>query len=145
MQVWQVTRQVLYPGTNERRTRADGVGDAEGVLGEGVQDTTRIVEEFEGLVTGVDDGRDDPQVLQSVDIGAEGRGPDGQTGGSRDGDRRGYEGDEGRRGEHCESGRGGDCDKTVELNEPGLNSVQASASGATGEKRLPARHCACRK
>ena len=38
-----------------------------------------IVEEFEGLVTGVDDGRDDPQVLQSIDIGLEGRDLDGQV------------------------------------------------------------------
>ena len=38
-----------------------------------------IVEEFEGLVTGVDDGRDDPQVLRSIDIGLEGRDLDGQA------------------------------------------------------------------
>ena len=30
-----------------------------------------IVEEFEGLVTGADDGRDDPQILQPIDIGLE--------------------------------------------------------------------------
>ena len=71
-QGWQVTKRVIYPGTNERWARSSGICDAEGVLGEGVQSTTRVVEEFEGLVTGVGDGRCDPQVLQPVDIGVGG-------------------------------------------------------------------------
>ena len=132
---------MIYPGANERRARANGIGNAEGVLGEGVQGTTGVIEEFEGLVTGVDDGRGDPQVLQSVHIGVGGRGPDGQAGGSRDGDRRGDEGDEGRakgRGEHCEGVRGGDRDETAEpVNEPDLNSLPAT--GVTGEQQPPDR------
>jgi len=38
-----VTRRVTYLGALERWARASGVGNAEGVLGEGVQDSTRIV------------------------------------------------------------------------------------------------------
>ena len=130
-------REVIYPGANERRARASRIGDAEGVLGEGVQGTAGVIEEFERLVAGVDDGRGDPQLLQSVYIGVGRRGPDGQAGRSRHGDRRGNEGDE-RRGEHCESVRGGDCNEIAELNEPGLNSPPPS--GITGERQLPDRH-----
>jgi len=39
-----------------------------GVFGKGVQDSTGVVEEFEGLVASVNDGRCDLQVLQSIDI-----------------------------------------------------------------------------
>ena len=133
-----MTRRVIYPGTNELRARASGIGDAERVLGEGVQDTTGVIEELEGLVAGVDDGRGDPQVLQSVYIGVGGRGPDGQAGGGRDGDRRGDEGNEGRAKrmrKHCE---GVDCNETLELNEPGLSSLPAP--GVTGEQLFLDRH-----
>ena len=61
-------RLVIYLGTVEQGARASGVGDAEGVLGEGAQDPTGIVQEFEGLVTGVGNGRGDLQVLQPVDV-----------------------------------------------------------------------------
>jgi len=67
---------VIYLGTVERRAGASGIGDAEGVLGEGVQDPTRVFEELEGLVTGVGDGRGDLQVPQSIDLAAGGRGLD---------------------------------------------------------------------
>jgi len=97
--------------TDEGRTRAKGIGDGEGILGEGVQDSTGIVEKFEGLVTGIGDGRGDLQVLQSVNVDVGGRGLEGQARGSRDGDRRGDQGDEGSmkgRGEHRGEGNGGD-------------------------------------
>ena len=64
----RVTRRVVHLGAVERRARAGGVGDGEGVCGEGVQDSTGIVEELEGLVTGVSDCRRDLQVLQSIDV-----------------------------------------------------------------------------
>ena len=111
---------MVYLGADERRARTNGISNAEGVLREGVQDSTGIVEEFEGLVAGVDDGRGDPQVFQPVDIGVGGRGPDGQAGGGRDGNRRGDEDDERRakgRRKHCEGVRRVDCNETVELND----------------------------
>ena len=95
MQVCRVTRRVMYLGAVEQRRRASGVGNTEGVPWEGVQDSPGIVEEFECLVTGVENCCGDLQVLQSVDIDVGGRGLDGQAGGSKDGDRRGDEDDEG--------------------------------------------------
>jgi len=95
--------RVVYLGAVERRARATGIGDAEGVLWEGAQDPTGVLEELEGLVTGVGDGRGDLQVPQSIDLVAWGRGLDGQAGGGRHDDRRGDEGNEGStegRGEH---------------------------------------------
>ena len=74
--IFWVTRRVIHLGTFERRTRTGGIGDGEGVLGEGVQGPTWIIEKLEGLVAGIGDGRDDPQVLQSVDIDVGGRGLD---------------------------------------------------------------------
>ena len=128
--VCQIARCVIHLGTFERRARASGISDAEGVLGEGVQNSTGIVEEFEGLVTGVDDGRGNLQVLQSIDFDTGGRSLDRQTRGGGDGDCRGDESDEGSaegRGEHCdegiEGGRGDDSDETFGLNEPGLNTL----------------------
>ena len=85
--------------------RASSIGDAETVLREGVQDSTGVIEEFEGLVAGVDNGRGDLQVPQSIDFGAGGRCLDSQARGGRDGDYRGDEGDEESRegrGEHRE-------------------------------------------
>lgn len=105
-----MTRRATYLGTVERRARASGVGDAEAVLGEGVQDSAGVIEEFKGLVTAVGDGRGDLQVLQSIDLKVGGRGLDGQAGGSRDDDRGGDEGDERSaegRGEHCDEGSEG--------------------------------------
>jgi len=64
-----VFRAVLDLATVEQGAGASGIGDTEGVLGEGVQDSTGIVEEFEGLVAGVGDDRGDLQVLQPVDLG----------------------------------------------------------------------------
>ena len=103
-QVCQVSRGRFYLCAGERWARTGGIGDGEGVLGEGAQNSTGVVEKFEGLVTGVGDGRGDLQVLQSIDIDVGGGGLEGQAGGSRDGDRRGDEGDERStkgRGEHC--------------------------------------------
>jgi len=65
--VRQATR-MIYLGTGEQWARANGIDDNEGVLGEGAQDSTGIVEEFEGLVTGVNNGCCDLQVFQSIDI-----------------------------------------------------------------------------
>ena len=86
---------MVYLCTRERRARASGIGDGEGVLGEGVQDTTGVVEEFEGLVTSVDDGRGDLEVLQPIDIEVGGPGPDGQARGGGYGKDTGGYGDEG--------------------------------------------------
>lgn len=109
--VSRVNRRVIYLGAIERRARASGTGDVEGALGEGAQDSTGIIEEFQGLGTGVGDGCGDHQVLQSIDLDAGGRGLDGQVGGSRDDEDRGDKGDEESTegiGEHCgEGGEGG--------------------------------------
>ena len=102
----RVTRWVIHLGAIERRARASRVGDCEGVLGEGAQDSTGIVEEPEGLVTGVGDDRGDLQVLQSIDVGVGGRGLERQARDSGDEDREGSEGDE-RRREHCGEGSQG--------------------------------------
>ena len=51
-----VARRVIYLGTVERRARPSGVCNNEGVLGEGVQGPTRIVEELKSPTTGVGDG-----------------------------------------------------------------------------------------
>ena len=109
-QVCQVTRRETHPGTIERRARASGAGDDEGVLGEGSQDSAGIFEELDLLAAGVCNGRDDLHVLRSITLQAEGREYDGQVdvendgGGSRDGNRGGDEGDEGgtEEGEHCD-------------------------------------------
>ena len=92
--VFRETRRVIYLGTVERGARSSGVYDAEAVFGEGAQDSTRIIKEFEGLIAGVDNGRGDLQVLQSVDLDLGGRGLDSQTGSSIDGNCRSDEGDE---------------------------------------------------
>lgn len=83
----RTTGRVIYFGSVERGARAGGMGDTKGVLGEGIQDATGIVEEFERFITAVGNSRDDLQVLQSVDLDVWGRGLDGQSWGSRDGDR----------------------------------------------------------
>jgi len=93
--VHRVTRPVIYLGTVERRSRARGVGNVEGVLGEGVQDPTRVVEEFESHVTDVGDGSCDLQVLQSIDVDVGCRGLESQARGSGNRGRGGDEGDEG--------------------------------------------------
>jgi len=85
----------VYLGPIERRTRASGACNDEGVLGEGAQDSTGIVEKPEGTVTGVGDGRRNLQVLQSVDVNVRGRGLKGQAGDSGYEDRGGDEGYEG--------------------------------------------------
>jgi len=96
--ICQVNRRVIHPCADEGRARARGVSDGEGILGEGIQDSTGIVEKFEGLITGIGDGRGDLQVLQSVNVDVWGRGLEGQAWGSRDGDRKGDQGDEGSPG-----------------------------------------------
>jgi len=73
-QVCEVTRCVNYLCTVKRwASRAGTIGDTETVLRKGVQDPTGIIEEFEGLETGVGNGLGDFQLLQSVDVGAGGR------------------------------------------------------------------------
>ena len=105
-----------HRGTVERHARARGIRDGEGILREGVQDSTGVVEEFEGLSASVGDCRDNLQILQSIGIGIGGRGLDGQAGSSGDGghsedeDCIGGEGTEGGtdgRGEHRGGGAGG--------------------------------------
>ena len=71
---------MIYLGAVENRARP---GDCEAILGEGTQDSTRIVEESEGLIAAVGDGCGDLQVLQSIDVDIEGRGLDGQAQGVR--------------------------------------------------------------
>ena len=46
-QFCHVTRRETHPGTIERRLRACGTGDGEGVLGERVQDSTGIFQELD--------------------------------------------------------------------------------------------------
>jgi len=66
--VYQVTRMIYHGTVKPWVARASGAGDNEGVLGKGVQDSTGVVEEFEGLVASVDDGRCDLQV--HIDAGS---------------------------------------------------------------------------
>ena len=60
-----------------------------------MQYSTRIVEQFESLATGIGDGCCDLQVLQSTDIDVGCRGLESQARGSGNGGCRGDEGDEG--------------------------------------------------
>lgn len=83
--IYHITRHAVHPCTVERRGRTSGIGDGEGVLGERVQDSTRIVEELKGFATSVDDGCGDLQILHSIDVEVGDRGFDGQAGGSGDG------------------------------------------------------------
>ena len=106
-----VTRRVIHLGAFERRARTQGIGDSEGVFGEGAQGPTGIIQKLESLVAGVGDGCSDPQVLQSIDVDVGGRSFESQARGRRDDDRRSDEGEkrstEGRI-EHCgECGEGG--------------------------------------
>ena len=113
----RITRSAIHPSTVEGRLRTIRIGDSEGVLGEGVQGSAGIIEQLKGLVSRVDDGRGDLQVLRSVDVGVGDRCPDsdtrgvGDSGGSRDHDRGGEKCDERSaegRGEHRgEEGGGG--------------------------------------
>jgi len=70
--VYQATCMIYLGAVEPWAARAIGVGDNEGFLGKGVQDSAGVIEEFEGLVTGVDSGRYNLQVLQSIDIDAGG-------------------------------------------------------------------------
>ena len=85
---------MIYLGTIKRGARSSGFGDIEAVFGEGVQDSTRIVEEFECLVTGVGNGCGDFQVFQTINFDVRDRGLDGQAGSSTDGDSRSNEGND---------------------------------------------------
>lgn len=112
----QTTKRAIYLGAIKRGAKTGGIGDDETVFGKGAQDSTRIVEKFKGLVTGVEDGHGNPQVFQSVDLDVGNRGLDGQAGSSADGDHRSDEGDEGGMdGEHygvsSEGGWSGDSIK----------------------------------
>jgi len=66
--VFQATQMIYHGAVKPWAARASEVGDNKGVLGKGVQDSTGVIEEFEGLVASVDDGRCDLQVPQSIDI-----------------------------------------------------------------------------
>jgi len=66
--VCQETCMIYVGAVKPWAARASGVGDNEGVLGKGVQDSVGVVEKFEGLVASVDDGRCDLQVLHSIDV-----------------------------------------------------------------------------
>jgi len=66
--VYQATCMIYLGAVKQRVARASGVGDNEGFLGKGVQDSAGVVEEFEGLVTSVDDGCCDLEVLQTIVI-----------------------------------------------------------------------------
>ena len=101
---------MIHLGAFERRARTREIGDIEGVLREGVQGPTGVIEKLEGLVTGVGDGRGDLQVFQSIDVDAGDRGLDRQARGRGYDDRRSDEGEKGseeRRGEHCGEGSEG--------------------------------------
>jgi len=115
-QVCQVTRRVIHHGTYERRVRASGIRDGEGVLGDGMQDPAGIFQEFDCLAPSVGNSRDDLHVLRSIAPQTEGRERDGQVDvdgdgrGSRDGNHGGDEGDEGGtegRGDHHGEGAEG--------------------------------------
>ena len=108
--VYQVTGSATYLCTSEERTGASDICDVEAILGEGAQNSTGIVEEFEGPIAGVGDRRGDLQVLQSVNLDVWGRCLDSQPGGGRDCDHGGDEGNEGSaevRGEHHGEGSEG--------------------------------------
>ena len=64
----RTTRLVIHLGAVERGASAIGIGNDEGVLGEGAQDSVGIIEEFEDLVASVGDSHGDLHVLQSVDF-----------------------------------------------------------------------------
>ena len=85
---------MIYHGTFEQRVGAGGAGDAECVLGEGVQDSTGVSKEFEGLITDVGNGGGDFQVRHSVNLEVGGRALEGQAGSGSSGCRGGDEGDE---------------------------------------------------
>ena len=105
--VYQVTGSATYLCTSEQRTGTSDICDVEAILGEGAQNSTGIVEEFEGPIAGVGDRRGDLQVLQSVNLDVWGRCLDSQPGGGRDCDHGGDEGNEGSaevRGEHRDEG-----------------------------------------
>lgn len=104
-----------------------GTGDAEGVLGEGVQDSTGVVQKLEGLPASVYDGRSDLEVPHSIDVDVGSRGLDRQARSSNDG---GYSGDGDRiaddegewsiegTGRHYEGGGGTEGDWEVILMRP---------------------------
>ena len=96
---------VLDLRTNEARASTRVRGDGEGVGRERVQDATGIVDELEGLVTSVGDGRGDLQVLDAINRLGTGD-LEGEAGGRRDSDRGSRKGDEGGTeggGEHLEA------------------------------------------
>ena len=135
--VFRVTRRVIYLGTAERFwVSAIGICNDEGVLGEGTQDSAGIVDEFEDLVAGVDDGHGNLQVPQSVDLDIGGRGLDSQAGSSTGGDSRNDEdGEDGvEEREHCNMGSQGDwranCVKTEALRPVKSGPAKASDPGA---------------
>lgn len=104
-----IARRVAHLRTPERRARATNTGDGEGILGGRAQDSTEAAEDFEGLATRVDDGGNDLEVRQSIDIDIGGRGLDVQAGGSRGGDRIGGDDSDDStegRSEHYDSGGG---------------------------------------
>ena len=105
--VCHVTGRVIYLGPDKRGAGANGIGDTEAVLREGIQNSTRVIEELEGLVTNVCDGCGDLQVLRSIDPDADSRTLHRQAGRSGGSDHRGDESNERTmegRGEHRDEG-----------------------------------------
>ena len=78
--IFRAGRRAIYLSTAERGVRAGGICDDEAMFGEGAQDSTGIIEKFEGLIASVEDGHRDLQVLQSIDLDVGDRGHDGQAG-----------------------------------------------------------------
>lgn len=77
--VCRLSGRGIYHHPHERRARASGTSYSEGVRRVGAQDTTGIVEDFEGVVTGVGESRGDLDVSYPVDIDVGSRGLDNQT------------------------------------------------------------------
>lgn len=97
--VCQISRRAVHRVTAKRRAKARGIGDGDGAPVGGIQDSTGVVEGFEGPATGVDNGSDDLQILQSIDVGS--RDPNGQVEDSGD---RGHGRDDGDIGDEGEKG-----------------------------------------
>ena len=113
--IFRAGRRAIYLSTAERGVRASGICDDEAMFGEGAQDSTGIIEKFEGLIASVEDGHRDLQVLQSVDLDVGDRGHDDQAGSGICDDGRSDENDDsGAKGRgHGNVGGGGAGEETV--------------------------------
>jgi len=121
----QGKRQAIHLRAGERWARArDSIGNGGGVLREGIEDSTGVVEVLDGLVTGVGDRRCDPQPIDN-DVGSRGQVLRARLGVAETGTAEAARTtNEGRRGEKSivvKSGSGwrGDYTETLPLNELG--------------------------